>query len=360
MASVKLHGLKIAHSRGKYYVYVRSTGEILIKGFEGDKAALLARLAMPDVIGSYNSKRQRDPKSYPEKTLGWLVAWFIGGECPEYNILADATKTQYKSAYEYLEPEFDIHLDDIAQSSLYTVRDKCSAARWPRFADQMITALSSMFREGIKRGKMKNNPARGMDRAHQYDQNANREWLLIEWTTAYAIAPLKFKIAMMIARYVGYRGQSIAKVQWSHYQLDPAYGKCFRFTHKKNSEQHWVPAEKLLQKFLNGLDQTSTYIATKENGVPWDNEKQLQIGFSNWIASIEKRGLVNPGLTLHGLRVTYAADKKRKHGATDSAVAAALGDKTPAMGTHYTRHVENEIKVIQAFGRPDGKKKRRT
>jgi integrase len=67
--------------------------------------------------------------------------------------------------------------------------------------------------------------------------------------------------------------------------------------------------------------------------------------------------LVGEGLTLHGLRVTYAAALKRD-GANTSNVAAALGDRDERMGAHYTRHVENETRVIQAFGKP--KKKKRT
>ena len=42
---MRLKGLKIARARGKYYVYVRSTGYLLLKGFDGNKDALLKRLA---------------------------------------------------------------------------------------------------------------------------------------------------------------------------------------------------------------------------------------------------------------------------------------------------------------------------
>jgi hypothetical protein len=54
--------------------------------------------------------------------------------------------------------------------------------------------------------------------------------------------------------------------------------------------------------------------------------------------------------------VTYAAALKRG-GANTSNVAAALGDRDERMGAHYTRHVENEARVIQAFGKPKKKKK---
>jgi integrase len=215
----------------------------------------------------------------------------------------------------------------------------------------MLTALSSMFTAAVKRNKMPSNPAKGIERARKPNPNANREWRPEEWAVSLDRAPLKFQIVMMLARYAGYRSQSIVRVQWSNYQPDPKFGKCFRMTHKKNSEQHWVPAVEELQDFLDDLTRTSTHIATKHNGAPWKNEEQLQRAFSNFIASLEKAKLVGDGLTLHGLRVTFAAARKREEGATDEQVAAALGDRDARMGAHYTRHVENELKVIRAFGK---------
>jgi hypothetical protein len=51
-------------------------------------------------------------------------------------------------------------------------------------------------------------------------------------------------------------------------------------------------------------------------------------------------------------RSTYPPGNERNGvtGANDSTVAAALGDRDSRMGAHYTRHVENEIKVVAAFG----------
>jgi integrase len=357
VVKVRLKGLKIARGRGKYYVYVRATGEALLSGFEGSKEDLEARLAEPDMIGAYNARRTRSPKSYPEKTLGWLVAWFTDPEqCPEFKALSETTREQYRDGLAWLEPEYDCPLALITQADLYEVRDRCAADKWPSFADKMMTGLSSMFTKAVKRGKMPSNPAIGIENVRKADKNANREWRPEEWTTAFALAPLKFQIPMMIAQHIGYRGQSIVRVQWANYQPDPVYGKCFRATHKKNSEQHWVPAAPELQTFLDGLTRTSLHIAVKHNGTPWRDERQLQTAFSNWMAAIEKRGFVGPGLTLHGLRVSYAAGIKRRTGANNASVAAALGDRDERMGAHYTRHVENEFKVIQAFPKP----KRRT
>jgi integrase len=358
VVKVKLEGLKIASARGKYYVYVRATGEALIKGFKGDKAALLRRLAMPDMIGAYNVRRKRDPQSYPEQTLGWLVAWFTDpARCPKFKELSAVTQEEYKDRLNYLEPEFDAPLDTITQAALYEVRDRCIKEKWPAFADKMMTAMSSMFTQAVQRGKMSTNPAIGMRRAGKSNPNANREWRPEEWETVKANAPLHLLTAYMIARHLGYRSQSTVAVRWTNYQPDERFGMCFRMDHRKNGERHWLPASPELQAFLAGLKVRTKdgHIALRHNGQPWESAEQLQKQSSNFLTALARKGLVGPGLTEHGLRVTFAAEIKRVTGANDDQVAAALGDRDTRMGAHYTRHVEQEARIIQVFfGKHEG------
>jgi integrase len=353
VVKVKLAGLKIVRARGKYYVYVRATGETLLKGFEGDKAELVKRLSKPDMLGAYNVRRKRAPKSYAEKTLGWLVAWYQDpDQCPEYKGLAPATKEDYDAALTWLEPEYDAPLETIDQGSLYEVRDRCAKEKWPAFADKVMTALSSMFGQAVKRRKMPSNPARGIERARKSDPNANREWQPAEWLTVRELAPAHLRTAYMIARHLGYRSQSIVAVTWKDFQPDPRFRMCFRMAHRKNREdQHWMPASPDLQSYLAGLKVRTKDgpIALRFNGKPWETPEQLQKQSSNFLAKLEAKGLIEAGLTLHGLRVTFAAEIKRVTGANDDQVAAALGDRDTRMGRHYTRHVEQENKVALLF-----------
>lgn len=349
MVKVRLEGLKIVRPKGKYYVYARATGEALLRGFEGNEAALRKRLAMPDMLGAYNVRRKRDPKSYPEKTLGWLVAWYTDPEkCPAYKDLAASTKDNYLQALAWLEPEYDSPLESITQAAIYEVRDRCVAEKWAAFADTMTDALSSMFTQAVKRGKMPGNPAYAIDKAHKPNPNANREWRPEEWQIVMERAPMALKIPYMLARHIGYRSQSIVVVSWPHYQADPRFGMCFRMKHKKNDEYHWLPASPDLQTFLASIKVRTKDgpIALRRNGKPWESEEQLQKRSSNFLTGLARKGLVGPGLTEHGLRVTFAAEIKRVTGANDDQVAAALGDRDTKMGRHYTRHVEQENKII--------------
>ncbi|MFZ5713080.1 MAG: tyrosine-type recombinase/integrase [Bradyrhizobium sp.] len=343
MVKVRLEGLKIARARGKYYVYVRSTGHALLRGFEGSREALRKRLAQPDMIGAYNVRRKK--REYPEQSLGWLVEWYLRSS--EFKALSKTTQEEYSDRLKYLEPEYDFPLADLTTADIYEVRDRCVREKWPAFADKMVTALSSMFALALPRGWMKINPALGIKRASKTDPHANREWRPEEWETVMARAPEHLRTAYMIARHVGYRSQSIVAVSWENYQKDRRFGMCFRMNHKKNAEKHWLPASPELQAYLAAIKpKNATGPIALRKGKPWGTPYKLQKASSNFLRKLAADGLVGPGLTEHGLRVTFAAEIKRLTGANDDQVAAALGDRDTRMGAHYTRHVEQENKII--------------
>jgi integrase len=351
VVTVRLEGLNIVRSRGRWYVYFRDGGALL-KGFDGTRDALLVRLAEPDLIGAYNGRRKRDlNRVYPEATLGSLVAWFKT-DCPRYENLGAATRKDYDAAYEWLRPEFDCPLEAITTPALYEVRDRCSKEKWPRFADKMISAISSMFSQAVKRNKMLSNPCLGMDKGHKADPNANREWYPDEQAII-AMAPLEIRTALMLARFGGLRGQTIVVANWKQYQPHSQTGMAIRLVTRKNSEQNFLPVLPELQDYLATIKVRTPDgpIALRDDGSPWENEKDMQTRVSHWLRDRERDGLIGAGTTLHGLRVSYAAWWKRTGGASNAEVADLLGDKSEAMGKHYTRHVEREVNVIRAFNR---------
>jgi len=365
VVKVRLEGLNIVKSRGRWYVYRRSNGEVLIKGFEGTREALLQQLGEPGFMQAYNRPRTRAraASTFAADTLGGLVHWFTNGDIdrkddakagyPKWKKLAQATRKDYLAAFEYLRDEFDVLLSGITTTDLYELRDECAQRKWPRFADKMISALSSMFSQGVKRrGRgLTSNPCLGMDKAHDADPNANREWFADELPAALAHAPMEVKIPLMLARYGGLRGQSIVVAGWKQYKPDELTGMAFRFVTRKNKQSVYSPAMQELQDFLAGVSRSSPLIAVRDDGTVWASEKEMQTRVSHFLRDLEREGLIGAGTTLHGLRVSYAAWWKRTGGATNSEIADLLGDKSERMGAHYTRHVEAEANVIRAFQR---------
>lgn len=373
VAAAELEGLQIFQARGKWYVYRRATGEALIKGFVGDRAKLDRELASPAFLQLYNKPRlpKRSAKDFGDGTLGGLVHWFTNGDVdrapkdleppgsveggfPKWPKLSEATRTDYLKAYRWLRDLFDAPLADFTTPELYELRDKCAHQKKTRFADKMISALSSMFSSAVERGKMATNPCLGMRKLHDADPNANREWLPGEFKAAFDAAPAEIRTVLMLARFGGLRGQSIVEVGWRQYAPHSKTGMAVQLVTRKNKEPTFIPALEEMQAYLGTLTRTSTRIAVRDDGTPWASEKLMQARVSHWFRELEAAGAIGAGTTLHGLRVSYAAWWKR-NGATDAEIADLLGDRSQRMGTHYTRHVSREDNVIRAFERMKGK-----
>ena len=285
---VKLKGLKIARNgAGRYYVYVRGTKRVLISNFAGTREELIKRLGEIDVMTVYNATRKQElGRVYADGTLGALVTWFKT-ECPRYDKLADATRSDYDKAFTWLEPGFDCPLDLITTPELYDLRDRCAKEKWGRFADKMISALSSMFTQAVKRKKMPLNPCFGMDKIHKADPNANREWFGPEWDIVRANAPMEVLIPCMVARYVGLAGQTIVGLNEKQIVDDPngPTSKAVDYTRRKNNKATFLPVMVELQAFLAARKVRSAdgLIAIRDDGTAWPSEKEMQTRVSHWL-----------------------------------------------------------------------------
>ena len=203
MPKVKLKGLKMYPVKGKWYVYVRATGARLVKGFDGKKADLIKLLETPEMIGAYNITRDRGQRSYPERTLGWLVAWFTDPEqCEHFKKRSPSTQDEYKDGLACLEDVYDAPLAELRTHDVVLWRDKVEKKKWPAFANKMVTALSTMFSLAKERGWIDTNPAKEIRRTYKSNKNSNREWLPQEWATVMKLAPMPLKITYMIARHL--------------------------------------------------------------------------------------------------------------------------------------------------------------
>lgn len=353
VTTVKLKGLNVRQSRGKWYVSIRKTGETFVKGFVGSRDDLERHLADPDVLRAYTAAQTRDrSKVYSEGTLGELVRWFKT-ESPRWQKLSDASRKDYEKTFAYLDPEFDILIEDIDQAQLYEVRDTAAKAKWGRFADKMISHLSTMFREAVKKKKMRSNPAIGVEKVHSADPNANHEWMPTEVAAALEAAPRWIKTPLVLARYQGFRGQTCRALTWRTYIDDPRTVKAFAITVRKNKELAWFPCEPETIAHLEELTKTSTFICTTSEDKPWKNEQSMQGKVSDFLTELKRDGIIRQGCTLHGLRVTYAASIRRMD-LDAGTVADALGDRSTRMGEHYTRHVEKEAGRMRAWKRKNG------
>jgi integrase len=362
VVKVPLRGLNIRQARGKWYVSFRATGETLIRGFEGTREQLERQLSSHDFRVKHMQAEGRDRSAtYSEGTLGSIVKWFKE-ECPRWDKLSSASKEDYEKTFTYLEaakheiagPFYDFPLEQINQPGIYAIRNKVAKAKWPRFADKLVSHLSTIFKEAVKEGKMTQNPAGGVEKLHSADPNANHEWTDLEVQIAIWLAPDALVTPIILARYQGFRGQTCAALSWRHYVSDPRTGKAFSVVLRKNNEPSWFPCSLDTREHLDTIERTSTMICLTRDGLPWKSEKVMQGAVSDYFTELKQDGLLREGCTLHGLRVTYAAAIRRQ-GFDTGIVADALGDRSRRMGEHYTRHVEKELGRLKIFNRKNDK-----
>lgn len=364
VVKVPLKGLNIRRSRGKWYVSYRATGETLIKGFVGTREQLDRQLSSHDFRLRHLQAETRDrAPSYGDGTLGSIIKWFKE-ECPRWDKLSDASKEDYEKSFLYLEAMrheiagsvLNFPVGSITQPSVYAMRNKAAKDKWERFADKLVSHLSTMFKEAVKVGKMASNPAGGVEKLHSADPNANHEWTGLEVQTAIWLAPDHILSPLILARYQGFRGQTCAALAWNHYIDDAETVKAFSIVIRKNNEPAWFPCAPETRRHLETLEKISPRICLSSDGRPWKDEKAMQSAVSDYLSTLKAEGLLREGCTLHGLRVTYAAAIRRK-GFDTGIVADALGDRSRKMGEHYTRHVEKERGRLVVFQSGNGVQK---
>jgi hypothetical protein len=356
VTKVRIKGLNVRRARGKWYVSLRSTGESLIKGFEGTREQLDRKMSSHDFRASLVAAENKDRSpTYSDGSLGSIIKWFKT-ECPRWDKLAEASREDYQKTFDYLEaarhdqagPVYDFPVDAITQPGIYAFRNKAAKDRWGRFADKMVSHLSTIFKEAIKVGLMTQNPAGGVEKLHSADPNANHEWTQMEVQTAIWLAPDWILTPLILARYQGFRGQTCAALTWKNYVNDDESGKAFDLKLRKNNEDARFPCFFETRRHLDAIEKTSVRICVTSEGLPWKNEKSLQGAVSDYLSELKADGLIREGCTLHGLRVTYAAAIRRR-GFDTGIVADALGDRSKQMGEHYTRHVEKEAGRLRVF-----------
>jgi integrase len=369
VVKVPLKGLNIRQARGKWYVSFRATGESLVKGFEGTKDQLDRHMASHDFRVKHMQAETRDRSpTYEEGTLGSIIKWFKE-DCPRWDKLSDASKEDYEKSFTYLERTkhetagalYNFPVSAISQPSIYAMRNKAAKDKWGRFADKLVSHLSTIFKEAVKVGKLSQNVAGGIEKLHTSDPNANHEWTETEVQTAIWLANDAVSTALILARYQGFRGQTCAALTWRNYIADPKTGKAFSVVLRKNNEATWFPCAPETREHIDALEKLkaeskvkSTLICLNSDGLPWKSEKVLQGAVSDYLTELKQAELIREGCTLHGLRVTYAA-AIRRNGFDTGIVADALGDRSKRMGEHYTRHVEKELGRLKIFNHKNDK-----
>lgn len=334
---VRIRGLKkfIDKRDGRTYCYHRATGKRLRSEFGTPE--FFAELA--EIDKAYQAKRKADE---PPKTLEDLIRLYLASH--NFQQLAVRTRKDYQGILQDLvKLERTPLLAMIDKPFVANLRDTYARHRGWHRANYLLAVLSQVFKLGCELGLIAINPARDITKLKRPKDRdrANRPWTEAERVAILDAAPPHLRLPLMIGRIVGLRIGDIvalpkAAIQngWVVYQ-----------TQKRNVEICMPLTQELKEEILRAPPHSAETLCANSRGKPWTTDG-LRTSFHKLKEELFKKGLIQPGLTFHGLRHEIAS-AMAEDGADDSEIATWLGQKSSAMARHYSARA-NKKKRIEA------------
>jgi integrase len=159
----------------------------------------------------------------------------------------------------------------------------------------------------------------------------NRVWKPEEVVEVLFAAPIGLRRAYVLG-VSGLDGSTMVGLTWDDWNEKEGG---FAAERLKTGTEGYINVLPLFRMFLEEGERPSTSIVTNQLGQPFKTANTLQTRSSDFLAGLAKKGLVGPGLTLHGLRHTLGK-AVAEVGGTLGAIQMALQHATPAMSLHYS------------------------
>lgn len=213
------------------------------------------------------------------------------------------------------------------------IHDKAAQKIGWRRANMVRTFLSQVFRHAIPRGLIDQDHAAGVIPKPRPKNRpyANRPWSREERETVLDHAAPHVRVAIALMMNTGLDPSDALKLTRRQIDLNTIWG-----VRGKTGEEIAIPIGPTLQAALDAAPQhDAVTILANSKGKPWTYN-----GFSTvwhrFKTGLEASDLVQPGLTLKGLRHTVATTL-REAGLEERQIADLLGQKTPSMARHSSR-----------------------
>ncbi|MET0547476.1 MAG: tyrosine-type recombinase/integrase [Caulobacterales bacterium] len=351
LGSVAPRGLKIYKSKGKLYAYHRKSGVKLNGLRHVEDGRLRADRNFLDELEGLNK-----PRAAPGPgSLGGLFAmWCLS---PDYQRLKVRTRADYQRVMDYLKPGFEhFPLAKLSPAKVIAIRDAAYAARKRRFANYVVSVISSACEWGRLRDHLKANPAAGVPAiARPKDlKPANRPWTREERTLVLGASPTHLVLPITIGAYTGLREGDVLNLPVTAWD-----GQTFRCQASKNGELlEMSPPPAALVAALDHAQRQRADLAKSKvlparlclnaYGDPWGRDGSgFRSSFFKLIRRLEATGAIETGLTSHGLRHSVGA-ALAEAGKSESEILAMLANRSPSSGKVYTRQARR--KTLTAAG----------
>lgn len=331
---MKIQGIKrVKSASGRVYHYDRVSGRRL--RFWPDTPEGLAELA------ALRMGAQAPKVADKVVTWGDLVARYRQSDA--FHAKAARTQADYLRVLNYLKPLDGVALSDFDGPYISEIKTRAYKRHKRRFANYVLAVISVLFNWGREPGYTKDNPTeqvkkilRPKDAAH-----VNRRWHDFELEAALKHAEPYLAVAIALGAYTGMREGDMLRLPISAIGADTII-----FRQGKTGERVEMPIDDDLRPYLAlpiKRDAVTAVVGKRGRSL---TESGFRGVFFKFIRGLEARGLVQPGLTFHGLRHTVGT-RLAERGGTDSEIQSMLGHQTPDQARTYRRGVD-KIRGAQA------------
>lgn len=338
---VRMKGIKKATAKGRTYYYHRRTGERILADPNTDPAAFVAQVHALDKKGA--PAEDKIPGTWGDLVLRYRLS-------PEWRGLAPRTRADYDKVFNYLARIDDRPLTAITSPRLIALRDKAFDQRGWRFSGYLLTVIQLVFNWGKPRGLTADNPAAGVPRIRRPRTlpDANRPWEPDEIAAVLRRARWSLLVPLTLALCTLLRRGDVVTYPWTRVRLERRHdGRIVGELQSRNAKTgkwFWMPVIPLLGDVLARTPpRDSTLIVVNAAGRPFDKDV-LTKEVGKFVRSLERDGLVRPGLTLQGLRHT-GGTILAEEGVDPRTIQKLLNHSTIEQTLHYVRRADQKALV---------------
>lgn len=318
-------------SKGKTYWYYRPPG--------GSSTRIAEKYGTPEFWTRAREleqayQRADGPIDAPPArgTLGRLILDYQADEA--YQRCAPDTKKGYQRAFNVLREFGRLPLSALARPAILKIRTEAIYPVHGRhMANYCVTVLSIILAFGYDTGAVPSNPL--AERVRHIPKpkdapDANRPWTEAERKAVLNHAGPALRRALVLAMCTGLRKRDLLTVALSAVQDGEIAVKT-----SKRSVVVRIPLIPMLAHELNQRPQCdAATLLVSERNKPW-TESGFNTVWQRLKRKLEKDGLIQPGLTIHGLRHTWGTILTEA-GVPQDHVRRLLAHQSPAMTNHYT------------------------
>lgn len=325
---IRLRGLKVyTHPvSGITYYYHRKANRRILS--EPGSPAFLAEFAKIDA-----DEKRRQIEAAKPGTLKALILSYRSTD--DFKDLAERTRQDYERVFTFLEPLYSQAVAAFTTPAIVALRDEWRRTRGRRFCNYVRTVLVLIFKRAIELGLVRDNPAVNVGKVKR-DRKApplNRPWTEQERVAVWEAtgtprwAHLRMPVALGLC--TGLREGDLIRLPKSAV----ADGRISVRTAKRGVYVE-IPILPMVEQALReALPSDALTLCVNSKGLPWKGNG-FRSGIRKMFVVLAAEGLINPGLTVHGMRHTVA-DVLAQAGCSHEDIAAVLGQKSSRVAAHY-------------------------